>query len=168
MEPGEYTGQLDDRLQTMFFSRSGATSGRALVRRRLAWPLLIIAIAIPIAFISGRLEQERSSAAISFGEAVALWDGNSTVPEWLSEAAEHPLLLMDLSQRLARRPRTDEVQISASLEDDGLGGSRWRVRLSWPEAPAVDLLVSFRDLDTKPYLVGVGGGPAPTTEVVTP
>lgn len=143
--------------------RSRSTPGRSLLRRRLAWLILIILIAIPVAFISGRLERERTSAAVSFGEAVALWDGRTVVPQWLADSAQHPLLLMDLSKRLARRPPdVTEVRITAVLEGDGAGGSRWRVQLSWPDAPTVDLLVAFKDLDTTPYLVGVGGGPSPS------
>lgn len=130
--------------------------------RRITWMILIIGVAIPVAFISGRLERERTSAAVSFGEAVAMWDGNSMVPSWLANSAGHPVLLHDLAKRLGSRPsEATEVSISAVVEDDGAGGNRWRVRLSWPESPSVDLLIAFEGLDTSPRLIGVGGEAAP-------
>ena len=142
--------------------RTGSMASGKPATRRVAWIILIIAVAIPVAFISGRLERERTSAAVSFGEAVAMWDGDSIVPNWLADSVGHPVLLHDLAKRLgARSPQAAEVSISAVVEDDGAGGARWRVRLSWPETPSVDLLVAFEGLDTLPRLVGVGGESAP-------
>ena len=167
MEHGEYTAHVDARLRPMSSLRSRSSTGRSLLRRRLAWPILIIVIAIPVAFISGRLERERISVAVSFGEEVAMWDGRSVVPQWLADSAAHPLLLMDLSKRLARRPAdATEVTIRAEADEDPAGGARWRVQLMWPDAPTVELLVAFEDLGTTPHLIGVGGGPAPS-EVLT-
>lgn len=134
--------------------------------RRVVWVFIIIGVAIPIAFISGQLERERTTAAVSFGQAVAMWDGATEVPDWLTQSAGHPILLHDLSRRLGVRPQdASEVSISAMQEDDGAGGTRWRVRLSWPDAPFVDLLVAFEGLDTAPRLIGVGGG-SPEEQVV--
>ena len=135
---------------------TGASTNRRSLRRRLAWPVLIIAVAIPVAFISGRLERERISAAVEFGQAVAMWDAQTEVPDWLSEAAGHPVLLMDLARRLSDRPAAEEVVISATAEDSVSGEPRWRVRLGWGDAPGVDLILAFRNLETRPHLVGVG------------
>lgn len=135
-------------------------AGRKLITRRVIWLFLILMVAIPVAFISGRLERQRTEAAVSFGEAVAMWDGESEVPSWLAESAGHPVLLLDLARRLGSRPQDEkDVSISATVEDDGAGGNRWRVRLSWPDTPSVDLLVAFEGLEASPQLVGVGGGP---------
>ena len=147
-------------------ARTGTSTNRSTLRRRLAWPILIIAVAIPVAFISGRLERERVSAAVEFGEAVAMWDARTEVPDWLSDAAGHPVLLMDLARRLSERPETEEVIINASVEENVAGEARWRVRLSWPEAPGIDLVLAFRNLETKPHLVSVSGTPASTTGVI--
>ena len=135
--------------------------GRGSVfRRRLAWPILILAVAVPLSFFSGRLERQRSTAAVSFGEAVAMWDGEPVVPDWLEASAGHPFLLHDLARRLGDRPAdAEEVQVSASSESDASGAARWRVRLAWPETPSVDLLVSFDGLELQPRLVSVGTGP---------
>jgi hypothetical protein len=126
----------------------------------LAWPILIIAVAIPVAFISGRLERERISAAEAYGQAVASWDARTECPAWLSESAAHPILLMDLSKRLTDRgPTTEPVTVQATLEESGTAGFRWRVQLTWPDTPSIDLLLGFDDLGTTPRLIGVGGSP---------
>lgn len=144
----------------MPLQRNGTFVGRTVVTRRVIWVLLILTMAVPIAFISGRLERERTAAAVSYGEAIAMWDGQSDVPPWLAESAGHPILLLDLAKRLGLRPpEAEEVIISASIEDDGAGGNRWRVTLSWPDTPSVELLVAFEGLESSPRLVGVGGGP---------
>ena len=144
----------------MPFQRNGTMAGRRVVTRRAIWLCLILIVAVPIAFISGRLERERTAAAVSYGEAIALWDGQTEVPDWLAESTGHPVLLLDLARRLGQRPEDAEnVTISAMVEADGAGGNRWRVRLSWPETPSVDLLVAFEGLESAPRLVGVGGGP---------
>ena len=139
---------------------SSGLSSRAS-RRRWAWPVLIIAVAIPIAFISGRLENQRSETAAEFGRNVALWDGAPEVPAWLRESVGHEILIQELSRRLARRPvDASEYTVEASPEPEG-DGSRWRVRLIWEDAPSVDLVLAFDGLGLDPRLVTVGAGPKP-------
>ena len=130
-------------------------------RRRWAWPILIIAIAIPIAFISGRLENERADVAARFGQNVALWDGSAEVPAWLSESAGHEILIQELARRLSKRPESAaEYTIEAAPEPDS-EGSRWRVRLIWEEVPSVDLVLAFDGFGVAPRLITVGAGPRP-------
>ena len=132
-------------------------------RRRWAWPILIIAIAIPIAFISGRLENQRGEVAARFGEDVALWDGSAQVPDWLKESVGHEILIEELARRLSRRPAAAiEYTIEAAPEPES-EGSRWRVRLIWEDAPSVDLVLAFDGLGVAPRLVTVGAGPRPDT-----
>lgn len=158
---GQYTGRLAARLPWMFHARSSAPSGRSLFRRKLAWPILIIAVAIPVAFISGKLENDRLSAAEQFGQAVAVWNVQSgTVPTWLEEAAGHPILLVDLRRRLAMRQESEyPASVDVAMEDGSTGEARWRVVLSWPDQPTISLLLAFRDLEATPYLMSVGGEP---------
>ena len=119
----------------------------------------MIAVAIPIAFLSGRVEKQRSHAAAEFGRQIAMWDGATEVPQWLSDSASHIVLIQDVRRRLKRRPPDDDtVDVTAFVEEGGDGG-RWKVRLSWDDAPSVDLLVGFDGLATTPMLIGVGGGP---------
>ena len=119
----------------------------------------MIAVAIPIAFLSGRVEKQRSVAAAEFGRQIAMWDGDTVVPSWLSESASHVVLIQDLRRRLKKRPQDDDtVEVSAFVEEGGDGG-RWKVRLAWDDSPTVDLLVGFDGLDTTPRLIGVAGGP---------
>ena len=142
--------------------RTRSPNGRSILRRRLAWPILIIAVAIPVAFISGRLERERLSAAEAYGHAVAEWDAQTTCPSWLSDSAAHPVQLMDLARRLTDRgPVSGPATVEATLEETGSAGFRWRVVLDWPEAPSIDLLLGFENLDTTPRLIGVGGESGP-------
>lgn len=127
--------------------------------RRWFWPAIMIAVAIPIAFLSGRVEKQRSQAAAEYGRQIAMWDGDTVVPSWLSDSASHIVLIQDLRRRLQRRPQDDNtVDVTAFVEEGGDGG-RWKVRLSWDDAPTVDLLVGFDGLATSPKLIGVGGGP---------
>ena len=127
--------------------------------RRWVWPAIMIAVAIPIAFLSGRVEKQRSHAAAEFGRQIAMWDGDTEVPQWLSDSASHIVLIQDLRRRLKRRPQDDDtVDVTAFVEEGGDGG-RWKVRLSWDDSPTVDLLVGFDGLATTPMLIGVAGGP---------
>jgi hypothetical protein len=148
--------------------QSSTSTRRSPWRRRLAWPILIIAVAIPVAFISGRLERERMTAAEAYGQAVATWGARTECPSWLSDSAAHPILLLDLSKRLSDLgPITEPVTVLARLEETGATGFRWRVQLIWPELPSIDLLLGFDDLGTTPRLIGVGGSP-PAPKEATP
>ena len=135
-------------------------------RRRWGWPIIIIAVAIPIAFISGRLESKRAQVAAEFGEKVAIWDGNPEVPAWLKDSVGHEILIYELSRRLKRRPsEATEYTVEASPEPEG-DGSRWRVRLIWEDVPSLDMVLAFDGLDVDPRLVTVGAGPKPESESV--
>ncbi len=134
-------------------------TSRASGRRRWFWPVIMIAVAIPIAFLSVRVEKERSLAAAEYGRQIAMWDGDTVVPDWLSDSASHIVLIQDLRRRLKRRPQDDDtVDVTAFVEEGGDGG-RWKVRLAWDDSPTVDLLVGFDGLATTPKLIGVGAGP---------
>ena len=127
--------------------------------RRWLWPAIMIAVAIPIAFLSGRVEKQRSHAAAEYGRQIAMWDGATEIPTWLSDSASHIVLIQDLRRRLQRRPQQDDtVDVTAFVEKGGDGG-RGNVRLAWDDAPTVDLLVGFEGLATAPKLIGVAGGP---------
>jgi hypothetical protein len=124
----------------------------------------MIAVAIPIAFLSSRVEKQRSHAAAEFGRQIAMWDGQTEVPNWLSDSASHVVLIQDLRRRLKQRPSDDDtVEVTAFVEEGGDGG-RWRVRLSWEDAPTVDLLVGFDGLAITPMLIGISGGPHSGTD----
>lgn len=151
----------------MSSAQSQASTRRGPWRRRLAWPILIIVVAIPVAFISGRLERQRLTAAEAYGQAVVAWDARTECPSWLSESAAHPILLMDLAKRLTDRgPVTGSVTVTARLEESGTVGFRWRVQLIWPETPTIDLLLVFDDLDDTPRLIGVGGSPSALEQAI--
>ena len=55
--------------------------------------------------------------------------------------------------------RHQRVDLAGLAVEEGGDGGRWKVRLSWDDAPTVDLLVGFDGLATSPKLIGVGGGP---------
>lgn len=134
-------------------------------RRRWTWPIIIIAVAIPIAFISGRLESKRAQVAAQFGENVAIWDGAAEVPDWLKESVGHEILISELTRRLKRRPvGAAGYTVEAGPEPEG-DGSRWRVRLIWEGVPSLDMVLAFDGLDVNPRLITVGAGPKP--EVLT-
>ena len=139
--------------------KSKVISTRRPAMRRWLWPAIMIAVAIPIAFLSGRVEKQRSHAAAEYGRQIAMWDGATEIPSWLSDSASHIVLIQDLRRRLKRRPQQDDtVDVTAFVEEGGDGG-RWKVRLAWDDAPTVDLLVGFDGLATSPMLIGVAGGP---------
>lgn len=139
--------------------KSKVISTRRPGMRRWFWPAIMIAVAIPIAFLSGRVEKQRSHAAAEYGRQIAMWDGDTEVPSWLSESASHIVLIQDLRRRLKRRPQDDDtVDVTAFVEEGGDGG-RWKVRLAWDDSPTVDLIVGFDGLATTPKLIGVAGGP---------
>ena len=140
------------------FSRKNLTRPS---RRRWGWPIIIIAVAIPIAFISGRLESERAQVAAEFGERIAIWDGDPEVPDWLKESVGHEILIHELTRRLKRRP-SDALEYTVEASPDSEGdGSRWRVRLIWEDVPSLDMVLAFGGLDVNPRLVTVGVGPKP-------
>ncbi|MEC7351967.1 MAG: hypothetical protein VXY94_12735 [Planctomycetota bacterium] len=141
--------------------RSSSSSLARASRRRWAWPILIIAVAIPVAFISGRLENQRGEVAAQFGQNVALWDGNPEVPDWLRDSVGHEILIRELTRRLSKRPRgATDYTVEAAPEPGG-DGSHWRVRLIWEDAPSVDLVLAFDGLGVDPRLITVGAGPKP-------
>ena len=143
----------------MVHAPTRSSGGRSLLRRRLAWPILILAVAVPVAFISGKLERDRRSAAEEFGQKVVAWDArSSSAPVWLDDCAAHPILLVDLRRRLsARQAAGGTPSVSATMEESSTGQPRWRVRLDWPDEPSISLLLAFEDLDATPHLVSVGG-----------